>query len=340
MSAILAAAVLLMQDPAVSALPFTPPQPRRYACHFVARAPAMNGNLDAPSWRVAPWSEEFLDIEGPGHKPQPWLKTRVKMLWDRKFLYIGAKLEEPKLWATLTQRDSVIFRDNDFEVFLDPDGDNQQYVELEMNALNTVWDLLLPKAYRDGGPAVNEFDIAGLKTAVKLDGKLNDPDHPAKGWSATIAIPWSSIKMLSLRPVPPRDGDRWRINFSRVEWDLEVLDGKYEKIPNRPEHNWVWSPQWAINMHRPETWGFLEFQKTPRPVAPDPYWKERCVLMDLYYKERVYREAHGSYVKPADLGIAFKGYFVKHDTFWLASLKAKDGAVLTVREDSRLTINR
>lgn len=329
-----------MQDPAVSALPSPPPHPRSYGCVFTAKAPVMDGDVDHKSWSAAPWSEDFMDIEGPRHNPQPRLRTRVKMLWDSKCLYIGAKMEEPRLWATLTERDSVIFRDHDFEVFLDPDGDNHQYVELEMNALNTVWDLLLPKPYRDGGPAINEFDIAGLRTGVKLDGKLNDPSHPSRGWSATIAIPWSSIKMLSSSPAPPHDGDRWRINFSRVEWDLDLVNGEFHKIEGRPEHNWVWSPQWAINMHRPETWGFMEFQKRPRPVKQDPYWKERCELMDLYYRERAHREAHGGYVKPTDLGLSFNGYFLMHEGMWLASLKAKDSAVLTVREDSRLTVSR
>lgn len=330
-----------MQDPAVSALPKFPPHPRSYGCALAATPPALDGNADDPSWSAAPWSEEFLDIEGPQHSPQPWLKTRMRMLWDQNCLYIGAKMEEPKLWATLTQRDSVIFRDHDFEVFLDPDDDNHQYVELEMNALNTVWDLLLPRPYRDGGPAVDAFDLAGLRTGVRLDGALNDPLHPSRGWSATIAIPWSAIKALSSKPVPPREGDRWRINFSRVEWDLDVVDGKFHKIENRPEHNWVWSPQWAVNMHRPETWGFLEFQHKAAPVKPDPYWHERCVLMDLYYRMRTYREAHGQFpATPASAGIKFDGYFLGHEGFWLASIKAPNGAVLTIREDSKLTVSR
>jgi hypothetical protein len=325
-----------MQDP-VGALPFTPPHPRSYGCAFTAKPPKLNGDLKDAAWVRAPWTEDFLDIEGPKHKPQPWHRTRVKMLWDRRYLYIGAEMIEPKLWATLTERDSVIFRDNDFEVFLDPDDDNHQYVELEMNALNTVWDLLLPKPYRDGGPAVDAFNLEGLRTAVKLDGKLNDPLSASHGWSATIAIPWTALKSVSTKPVPPRKGDRWRINFSRVEWDLEVVDGKFHKIAEKPEHNWVWSPQWAINMHRPETWGFLEFQQSAAAVKPDPYWKERCALMDLYYRMRAYRETYGAF--PADPQ-EWRGSFIGHEGFWMASLRAKDGAVLTIREDSRVTISR
>ena len=75
------------------------------------------------------------------------------MLWDDDFFYIAAALEEPHVWATLTEHDSVIFQDPDFEVFLDPDGDNHSYYEIEINALGTVWDLRLVKPYRDGGPA-------------------------------------------------------------------------------------------------------------------------------------------------------------------------------------------
>ena len=55
--------------------------------------------------------------------------------------------------ARSTKKNQVIFHDNDFEVFIDPDGDNHNYYEFEMNALNTMWELTLVKPYRDGGPA-------------------------------------------------------------------------------------------------------------------------------------------------------------------------------------------
>ena len=97
------------------------------------------------------------------------------MLWDETYFYIAAELEEPNVWGTLTEHDSVIFHDNDFEVFIDPDGDNHEYYELEINALNTEWDLFLKKPYRDGGPAINEWEIPGLKTATHTKGKINDP---------------------------------------------------------------------------------------------------------------------------------------------------------------------
>ena len=59
--------------------------------------------------------------------------------------------------------------------------------------------------------------------------------------------------------VPPEPGTVWRVNFSRVQWKLDVVDGRYEKAPDTPEDNWVWSPQGVINMHQPEHWGYVRF---------------------------------------------------------------------------------
>lgn len=248
------------------------PHPRVYACQRASSPPPIDGSLEDPVWASAAWTEDFLDIEGPGHPRQPWHRTRAKMLWDDRALYIGAELEEPHLWATLTERDSVIFQDNDFEAFIDPDDDGLNYVELEVNALNTVWDLRLAKPYRFGGDADNAFQLEGLQTAVRLNGSLNDPTDTDRGWSVTIAIPWRAFAPVTSAALPPLDGDRWRINFSRVQWDLEVVQGAYRKIANRPEHNWVWSPQFVIDMHRPRRWGYLEFQSSPREPSTTPDW--------------------------------------------------------------------
>ena len=97
------------------------------------------------------------------------------MLWDDDYFYFAAELMEDQIWATLTERDSVIFYDNDFEIFIDPDGDSHHYYEFEINALNTVWDLLLIKPYRDGALRLTAGILADFKTAVHIDGELNRP---------------------------------------------------------------------------------------------------------------------------------------------------------------------
>jgi hypothetical protein len=233
-------------------------QPNQYDCRATS-ALKIDGHLDDPAWANAAWTDAFVDILGADHT-KPRFRTRVKMLWDDDFLYIAAELEEPDVWATLTAHDSVIFRDNDFEVFLNPTGDMLKYFEFEINALNTGWDLFLPKPYNKGGSADNSWEMPGYKSAIAIDGTLNDPRDRDKGWSLELALPWSAFVERSGR-ARPSPGDSWRINFSRVEWQVRVVNGKYEKVPGLRENNWVWSPQGVVNMHVPENWGIVQFTK-------------------------------------------------------------------------------
>jgi hypothetical protein len=280
--------------------------PKGYVCHRAASLITVDGKLDEPAWQAVPWTDDFVDIEGD-RKPNPRYRTRVKMVWDDENLYIAAELEEPHVWATLTQHDAVIFHDNDFEVFLNPNGDSHLYAELEVNALNTTWDLLLSMPYKDGGHAINAWEIAGLKTAVHVNGTINDPRDRDRGWTVEIAWPWKGLMELARGKVPPKDGDRWRINFSRVEWEHEIADGKYRKIKGRPENNWVWSPQGVIDMHRPERWGYLQFSTAaPGKAAfvPDPTEPARQLLHRVYYAQRRYRDKHGKWAGSlVDLGL-------------------------------------
>ena len=237
------------------------PAQLRYTALRAPKPIKIDGRLDDAAWSRAPWTSDFVDIEGDS-KPKPRFRTRAKMMWDDQYLYICAELEEPHVWGTLTKHDSVIFHDNDFEVFIDPDGDTLEYYEFEINALNTGWDLFLDKPYKAGGHARNEWEIPGLNTAVRVLGTLNNPADKDRGWTLEIAMPWKALGEYAHRPSPPRHGDEWRINFSRVEWRHRIADGKYEKVPDTKEDNWVWSPQGVINMHVPEKWGYVRFSSS------------------------------------------------------------------------------
>ncbi len=256
--------------PAREPLPSAPQQeaaPRSYTCFRVPSAPTVDGALGDEAWRHVPWSEPFVDIEGDA-RPAPPLRTRMKLAWDDRFLYVAGLIEEPHVWATLTERDGVIYQDDDFEIFIDPDGDRNEYYELEINALGTVWDLFLVRPYRDGGPALHGWDIAGLRSAVRVDGTINDPSDLDRAWSVELALPWTALAEAAPGRRGPRAGESWRVNFSRVDWEVDVVDGAYVKRRDpatgrpRPERNWVWSSQGAIDMHRPEHWGVVTFSSS------------------------------------------------------------------------------
>jgi hypothetical protein len=271
--------------PCTREVPLAPENPRTYEALRAPHEIAVDGSLDDSSWAAAPWTEDFVDILG-GDAPPPPLRTRAKLLWDDEYLYVGAEMEEPHLWATLLERDAIIYQDDDLEVFLDPNGDGLGYFEIEVNALGTVLDLFMNKPYGQGGTAEIAWSAQGLRVGVLLMGTLNRPLDEDRGWSVEMAIPWAELvdsdhdrrdASAETSPAtqghPPNPGDTWRLNFSRVDWPLDVVGGTYQKAtePSRenrhPEANWVWSSQGSINMHIPEKWGFLRFM----PAGQDPH---------------------------------------------------------------------
>lgn len=307
--------------------------PKGYVCRRAQTAPPMDGRLDHSVWEAADWTDLFVDIEGDA-KPRPRFATRAKMLWDDECFYIGAHLEEPHVWATLTEHDSVIFHDNDFEIFIDPDGDNQSYFEIEINALNTTWDLRLVKAYRDGGPALNEWEAEGMRTAVHVDGTINDPRDVDKGWSVVFAIPWKAFAEFGGMTCPPVAADQWRLNFSRVEWITDIIDGKYVKREGLREDNWVWSPQAVIDMHQPERWGYVQFAAGDEEFVYDETLPARRRLMDFYHRQKDIFDKTKRFATAHELGFCDICCEMK-GAGYEATLSTPRG-ILHVTEDSRL----
>jgi len=310
----------------------------------------IDGRGDEESWEKAPWSEPFIDIEGEAEPPY---RTRMKMLWDDTYLYFHAQLEEPHLWGNLKQRDTVIFYNNDFEIFIDPDGDTHNYYEFEMNALNTVWDLFLAKPYREGGPVLDSWDITGLKTAVHLQGSLNDPTDTDQGWGVEIAMPWAVLLEASGSNAPP-ESQFWRINFSRVNWDFDLEGQTYHRKRDAqgnhlPEHNWVWSPQGVVNMHEPEHWGYAYFSANPVGEPEEfsiPRDEEiRWLFYRIYRAQKKHLQQNGAFaqnlqaldIKPRlGDGTAILPELQVHPAGWVLRTKSPfTGRQYQIREDGR-----
>lgn len=276
--------------------------PKNYIAYKTPTAIVIDGDESDAAWEKVEWTTPFVDIEGI---VKPKYNTELKMLWDENYYYILAKIDEPHVWANLKQRDTIIFYNNDFEVFIDPDGDAENYYELEINALNTAWDLFLSKPYREKNVVLNDWDITGLKSAVKIHGTLNNPSDIDKGWVLEIAIPWAAYQKSFGEDNVPRD-DFWRVNFSRVNWQHSIVDGKYERKKDAkgkflPEYNWVWSSQGVINMHEPEKWGYVYFSskeagtKVNFTIPQDD--KVKWELFSLYRKQNSYYKTNKSWAK-------------------------------------------
>jgi len=279
--------------------------PKKYIAYNTTKTIVIDGNDIDDSWQRIAWSIPFTDIEGV---KKPKYKTQVKMLWDNTYFYILAKLEEPHVWANISQRDAVIFHNNDFEVFIVPTGDTHNYYELEINALNTPWDLFISKPYRENNIVINDWNITSLKSAVKIDGTLNNPNDIDQGWMIEMAIPWAVYKTGYYQKNVPKD-KFWRVNFSRVNWDYQINNGNYERKNDANgkllhEYNWVWSPMGVINMHEPEKWGYVYFsskeagEKVDFEISNDE--KIKWKLYELYRNQKTYFNKNKKWAKAID----------------------------------------
>ena len=106
----------------------------------------------------------------------------------------------------------IIFNDNDFEIFIDPDGDNHNYYEFEVNPLGTIWELSLDKPYRDGGPIHRGDNMPGLKSAVHIDGSLNDPSDTDTGWSVEVDLGCGATHLVERDAI----GQRRQVQATRI----------------------------------------------------------------------------------------------------------------------------
>lgn len=234
-----------------------------YLCQKAIDTIVVDGKLDEASWKKAKPLSPMRDLSG---KPAQYSCT-IQMTYDEDYLYFAAILPTPNINGTLTERDSIIYHDDDFEIFIDPTNTGHNYLELEINALNTVWDLFLTAPYREGDAciAIHDWDIKGLKHAVSHQGTLNDASDIDTSWTVEIAWPWKSITHHATLPrtaEPPTHGQEMRFNFSRVDHPVDA-NGK------RGEVNTVWSATRQVTIHAPEQWGRIRFSKYPVGTPED-----------------------------------------------------------------------
>ncbi len=212
----------------------------------------IDGDLDKPEWRKAPKTPRFLDVIGG--TPAVY-DTRAALLYDDQNLYVGFWCEEPYPHATMTERDDLLWFENDIEVFI---AGRNSYYELELNVLNNlyevfyIWqdayasdpyfraprfDVLANGAKTFGGNhdrtgkyfwkgshprgnrwAYHNWDYPGLLHAVRVDGEVNRTDVPSRGYTFELAFPWAG--MADLRDgetAAPKAGETLRILLARYE---------------------------------------------------------------------------------------------------------------------------
>ena len=214
----------------------------RLPVYEVARAGVaikVDGNLNESAWTKASAIREFVNNSDGS---QSSYKTEARVLYDDNFLYFAFRCADDNIWSTMKRRDEHLWDEEVVEVFLQADPGQPSYIELEVNPLGTMLDIYLLAARK---PLHYEsWNSEKLRWAVQVvgtvDGKAGDHE-----WTCEIALPMEDI--VTAPHLPPRTGDRWRMNLYRAE-HLPKTSGL------------AWSPTLQDDFHVPKRFGEIVFR--------------------------------------------------------------------------------
>jgi Carbohydrate family 9 binding domain-like len=191
-----------------------PPPPGTWRAVAASAPIVIDGVADETTWRAAPWSADFPTAEG---SRDPLGRARAKLAWDDRALYAFVAVEDRDIATPYRGRDEPLWKGDCVELFIDADGNQRQYVELQVNPWNAQFDSYF--ATTRAQPGQTEFD-AGMTSQVVVHGTVNQQDDTDVGWDVELAIPWAAVRGLDpAMPVrlPPQSGDRFRLNLVRVD---------------------------------------------------------------------------------------------------------------------------
>jgi hypothetical protein len=96
----------------------------------------------------------------------------------------------------------------------------------------------------------------GIRTAVHVNGTLNDDTDTDRGWTVEIALPWSGIRALfpeGKRTIPPKNGDLWAMDFSR-------FNTAKAPAPAKDSGGWALNHHGIWDSHVPECFARVLFE--------------------------------------------------------------------------------
>jgi Carbohydrate family 9 binding domain-like len=197
----------------------------------------IDGALDEPDWARA----AALTLHAHDGKGAITRATTAKLLWDDAALYLAFEAQDPDPFTPYTKRDDPLYDSEAYEIFIDADGDQDEYVELQ-SAMNDV-----------------QFDAAFSGGRRKNMNKGWDADYQSKTRveGERVTQEWR-IPVGALRDVPagePKAGAQWRINLFRLE---RVRDSAKQKVTKHEAS--AWSPPLSGDFHNIQRMGTITFR--------------------------------------------------------------------------------
>lgn len=210
---------------------------------FATTPVVLDGKLNDAVWASARPVELVNTMTGAPELP----KTLVKTAWDADNLYVAFDVEDDYLRSTFTANDDHLWEQDTVEIMVDPDGDETNYVELQVSPANKKFDTRYDTRRSPRPYGHLDYD-SELKSAVSVRGTLNDTQLD-EGYTVEIAIPWSAFGKGEPKHAKPEPGASWRLNFY-------VLDSRNE----HDQRAVGWSPPRVGDFHVPRRFGKVIFE--------------------------------------------------------------------------------
>jgi hypothetical protein len=180
-----------------------------YAVARVTAPIKIDGQLTERAWQDTSSVGAFVNNRDGSPSE---IQTEAKVLYDVTYLYFAFRAVDKNIWATMKLRDEHLWLEEVVEVFLQANAKIPNYIELEVNPLGTMLDIYLldtrkPLHYKS-------WNSEKLRWAVHVDGRV-DGREGDREWTCEIALPLEDV--VTAPQVPPKPGDRWRMNLYRVE---------------------------------------------------------------------------------------------------------------------------
>lgn len=164
---------------------------------------------DLSDWKTS-FSGPFV-IHNSGEKATQ--NTVVSLSWNEENLYVAYRSIDSQIVGKPQSKDSEIYKTDDLvEIFIDSDGDGQNYIEIGINAFSTNYDMLIKCISSEcgGWRTSTSFDISGLEAVSKIS---------PEGFCTEIKIPFSGLeKIQNGHFSKPKSGTKWRGNTFRIDY--------------------------------------------------------------------------------------------------------------------------
>ena len=204
--------------PADDARPGSIAQAVSHVAQRVETAPQLDGELDDACWRGP---DAYLGSFRLGLSPTPARHAREAWAaYDDEHLYFAVKLErEPgsELRAICAEPDSVqLWKDDEFEIFLDPFGSGATYYQLIVNSAGVLYDAvhtyrIVPDPRGASPTDTRRERVTDLtwSAGVRLGRAVHRQD-----WTVELALP---LESMGLAGAPA--GHDVRLNITSADWD-------------------------------------------------------------------------------------------------------------------------